>query len=228
VTVADNGLQALERLDGVDFDIVLMDVQMPEMNGLEATRAIREIERGTGRHVPIVAMTAHAMSGDRERCLDAGMDDYLTKPIRAEALVTYVERLTMLEKTKPIAGAPVASGNSVEVLDLKEALDRVDGDRELLGEIANIFLADAAEMLQAVRAAVESNDANALNRAAHRLKGSVVTFAAGPAADAALVLELLGRDGQLEGAAEATRRLEIEVERLIVALTPLVDERPAA
>ncbi len=227
VTVADNGLQALERLDGVSYDIVLMDVQMPEMNGLEATRAIREIERGTGRHTPIVAMTAHAMSGDRERCLDAGMDDYLTKPIRAEALVTYVERLTMAEKTE-ITKAHGSSSNHVEVMDLQEALDRVDGDRDLLGEIANIFLVDVAEMVQAVHAAVGANDATALNRAAHRLKGSVVTFAAGPAADAALVLELKGRDAQMDGAADAARRLEKEVDRLIVALTPLVNQEPAA
>jgi HPt (histidine-containing phosphotransfer) domain-containing protein len=113
-------------------------------------------------------------------------------------------------------------------LDLKEALDRVDGDRELLGELANLFLADAAAMLQAVRTAVASNDAGALNRAAHRLKGSVMTFAASAAADAALVLELQGRDKQLDGAAEATRRLETEIERLIVALTPLVSRQPAA
>jgi two-component system sensor histidine kinase/response regulator len=229
VTVADNGLQALERLTGRTFDVVLMDVQMPEMNGLEATRAIRDIECGTGRHVPIVAMTAHAMSGDRERCLEAGMDDYLTKPIRAEALVTYVERLTMSENTKPsIEQTSSAPAQSDQVLDLQEALDRVDGDRELLSEIANLFLADADEMMDVVRKAVEAKDGPALHRAAHRLKGSVVTFAAAPAADAALVLELLGRDGQVDGAPEALKRLEVEIARLVDALTPLVKQQPAA
>ena len=229
VTVADNGLQALEHLTGRTFDVVLMDVQMPEMNGLEATRAIREIECGTGRHVPIVAMTAHAMSGDRERCLEAGMDDYLTKPIRAEALVTYVERLTMSENTKPsIEQRSPAPAPSDQVLDLQEALDRVDGDRELLSEIAGLFLADADEMMDVVRKAVEAKDGPALHRAAHRLKGSVVTFAAAPAADAALVLELLGRDGQVDAAPEAFKRLEVEIARLVDALTPLVKQQPAA
>ena len=230
VTVADNGLQALERLNGRTFDVVLMDVQMPEMNGLEATRAIRDIERGTGRHMPVVAMTAHAMSGDRERCLEAGMDDYLTKPIRAEALVTYVERLTMADNVvKPAVGQtappPAASG---PVLDLQEALDRVDGDRDLLSEIAGLFLADVDEMMDVVRKAVEAKDGPALHRAAHRLKGSVVTFAAAPAADAALALELLGRDGQVEAAGEALTRLETEIPRLVDALAPLVKQQPAA
>ena len=230
VTVADNGLQALERLNGHTFDVILMDVQMPEMNGLEATRAIRDIERGTGCHMPVVAMTAHAMSGDRERCLEAGMDDYLTKPIRAEALVTYVERLTMADNVvKPAVGqteqTPAAPG---PVLELQEALDRVDGDRDLLGEIAGLFLADVDEMMDVVRKAVDAKDGPALHRAAHRLKGSVVTFAAAPAADAALALELLGRDGEVEAAGEALTRLEAEIPRLVDALAPLVKQQPAA
>ncbi len=229
VTVADNGLQALERLNGHTFDVVLMDVQMPEMNGLEATRAIRDIERGTGRHMPIVAMTAHAMAGDRERCLEAGMDDYLTKPIRAEALVSYVERLSMTDNSQPSTGlagqTPAPAG---PVLDLQEALDRVDGDRDLLSEIADLFLADVDEMMDVVRKAVEANDGPALHCAAHRLKGSVVTFAAAPAADAALALELLGRDGQVDAAPEAFKRLEMEIPRLVDALTPLVKRQPAA
>jgi CheY-like chemotaxis protein len=228
VTVADNGLQALERLNGGVFDVVLMDVQMPEMNGLDATRAIRDIERGTGRHMPIVAMTAHAMSGDRERCLAAGMDDYLTKPIRAEALVTYVERLTMSDNAKPVEPTGRTPAASEQVLDLQEALERVDGDRDLLNEIAGLFLADVDEMVDVVRKAVEAKDADAIHRSAHRLKGSVVTFAAAPAGDAALVLELMGRDGQIDAAPDAFKRLEFEVGRLVAALKPLVKQQPAA
>ena len=114
------------------------------------------------------------------------------------------------------------------MLELQEALDRVDGDRELLCEIAGLFLADAEEMMDVVRKAVDAKDGPALHRAAHRLKGSVVTFAAAPAADAALVLELLGRDGQVERRAEAFTRLEVEIARLVDALTPLVKQQPAA
>ncbi len=219
VAVADNGGEALERLGTFTPQIILMDVQMPEVNGLEATRAIRLLEQGTGRHVPIVAMTAHAMSGDRERCLEAGMDDYLTKPIRAEALVAHVERLAMNgpeDTTSPAAAVPDHA-----VFDLDEALGRVDGDRELLAEIAGLFLADATPMLDAVRTALAAGDPERMGRAAHRLKGSVLTFGAARASGAAQAIEELGRSGRLDGAADLVRTLETEVRRLVTALAPL-------
>jgi PAS domain S-box-containing protein len=226
VVVAENGRVALERIERRHFDIVLMDVQMPEMNGLEATRAIRVLERSTGRHVPIVAMTAHAMSGDRERCLESGMDEYLTKPIRAEALVAQVERLAMAEHE--VETTPDGGHQPAPVMALDEALGRVNGDRELLAEIAGIFLSDVDSMMQAVRAAIDANDADALGRAAHRLKGSIITFAAGPAGDAALTLELLGRSERLESAAAAFSILEVEVSRFIEALTPIAGGQPTS
>jgi HPt (histidine-containing phosphotransfer) domain-containing protein len=114
-----------------------------------------------------------------------------------------------------------------QVLDFQEALNRVDGDRDLLAEVANLFLTSADEMLEAIRRAVVAKDAPALHRAAHRLKGCVVTFAAAPAADAALTLELLGRAGRVDGAPEAFTRLETEVGRLIEALAPLGKPQPA-
>ena len=130
---------------------------------------------------------------------------------------------------KPAVGqteqTPAAPG---PVLELQEALDRVDGDRDLLGEIAGLFLADVDEMMDVVRKAVDAKDGPALHRAAHRLKGSVVTLAAAPAADAVLALELLGRDGQVEAAGEALTRLEAEIPRLVDALAPLVKQQPAA
>jgi CheY-like chemotaxis protein len=100
VTVAKNGVEALEALNQREFDLVLMDVQMPEMDGFEATAAIRKRERKTGKHITIIAMTAHAMAGDRERCLQAGMDDYLTKPIRPELLVDALKRCSLLTVTE--------------------------------------------------------------------------------------------------------------------------------
>ena len=186
VTVAENGREALERLSGATFDIVLMDVQMPEMNGLDATRAIRLGEHATGQHVPIVAMTAHAMAGDRERCLAAGMDEYLTKPIRAEALISHVERFAMKAQ-------PTSSGVPAPAFNLDETLERVDGDLDLLAEIAGLFLADAPAMLADIIAAVAAGDAQEVSRSAHRLKGSILTFGAPTAAAVALRLEENGR-----------------------------------
>jgi CheY-like chemotaxis protein len=219
VTVAENGRQALERLAAGTFEIVLMDVQMPEMNGLEATRAIRAAERQTGQHLPIVAMTAHAMAGDRERCLAAGMDEYLTKPIRAEALISHVERTAM---SPPSPGTP---GASDVVFDLHEALQRVDGDRDLLAEVADIFLTDAPGMLQDVVEAVQQNDAEAVGRTAHRIKGSILTFAAPAAANVALKLEQGGRIGDLSSARADVERLDLEVQRLSRVLRGLIDSR---
>jgi PAS domain S-box-containing protein len=219
VVVAENGRQALDRFTAAVPDVILMDVQMPEMNGLEATRAIRELEQGTGRHVPIVAMTAHAMSGDRERCLAAGMDEYMTKPIRAEALVTQVERLGMSARDE--AATPT---DDVPPFDRAAALDRVDGDRGLLAEIAGIFLSDIPAMLESVKAAQTAGDPAALTRAAHRVKGSVLTFAAGPSSDAALALEQLGRTGEMAGADRLVRTLELELDRLASALKPLLHQ----
>jgi len=193
---------------------------MPEMNGMEATRAIRELERSAGRYVPIVAMTAHAMSGDRERCLAAGMDDYMTKPIRAEALVTLVERLGMNARDE--AASQVSGERSP--FDRSAAMERVDGDRGLLAEIAGIFLTDVSAMLESVRAAQAAGDANALTRAAHRIKGSVLTFAAGPSSDAALALEQLGRTGTVAGGEPLVRTLELELDRLAAALKPLLHQ----
>jgi CheY-like chemotaxis protein len=167
-----------------------MDVQMPEMDGLAATAAMRLEERGTGRHVPVVAMTAHAMEGDRERCLAAGMDGYVTKPVEAEALVAAVESAA-LSRFDPAAAAA-----------------RLGGDRRLLREMLGLFLGESPAMLAAVERAVASGDAGALRRAAHVLKGSVANFAAPRPVEAARVLEKMGVEGDLSGAPKALRELE--------------------
>ena len=218
MTLAENGREALDRLSEAPFDIVLMDVQMPEMNGLDATRAIRAGEHSTGRHLPIVAMTAHAMAGDRERCLAAGMDEYLTKPIRAEALISHVERFAMSTNPSP-------SHKPAPAFNLHEALQRVDGDRDLLAEIAGIFLSDAPGMLADVVAAVAAGNAAEVSRTAHRLKGSILTFGAPDAAAAALSLEKNGREGELTTAQASVKRLAAEVERLRGELESLVQEQ---
>jgi PAS domain S-box-containing protein len=215
VAVAGNGreaLDALEKATSRGFDVVLMDLQMPEMDGLEATAVIRQKEKATGRHLPIIAITAHALKGDRERCLAAGMDDYLAKPIQAKELLAAVEGavLPAVERRESVPAEP----RPEEILDRVTALARVDGDAKLLGELARLFLADTARLLSAVRQAVTRGDAKALEFAAHAMKSSVGNFAAHAAFEAAARLEMSGRQGDLAEAQEAYAALQQEIERL--------------
>src|SRR5262249_37071093 len=152
----------------------------------EATAAIRQHEQATGAHVPIVAMTAHAMKGDRERCLAAGMDAYISKPIRAEELFAVLGDLAPSPQPKPASGPPPE-----QVVDLDEALGRLGGDRDLLRELAATFLDQAPRWMDAIRQALDRQDAGQLKTSAHPLKGSLGTFAARAAAEAALRLETL-------------------------------------
>jgi PAS domain S-box-containing protein len=212
VTVANNGQEALGRVMAESFDLVLMDVQMPEMDGLEATAAIRRLESATDRRLPIVAMTAHAMVGDRERCLEAGMDDYLSKPIRARELLAIIEQV--------IAGVSMTGDGKQEpaAVDWAAALERLQGDRELLEELVGVIRQEAPKLLAAVRAAVERGDAPSLKLAAHTLKGSLGNFAAAKAVEAAKRLESMGKQGDLSEARSALATLEREINRFLPAL----------
>jgi PAS domain S-box-containing protein len=218
VVVADNGKEALAALEREPFDLVLMDVQMPEMGGLEATAVIRRQEQGTGKHLPVVAMTAHAMKGDRERCLAAGMDGYVSKPVQAQELFDTVARLGAAD------GRPFPADGAADVLNRGELLDRVGDDRALLREMVQAFLDSGPEMLADARRAAGRPDALALQRAAHTVKGALANLAAPAAAAAAERLEALARDGDLAPAAAACTALEDAVERLKPALARLLDE----
>jgi CheY-like chemotaxis protein len=163
VIVAGDGREALATLEKFSFDgfdLVLMDVQMPEMDGYKATAAIRERETATGKHLPIVAMTARAMKGDRERCLEAGMDEYISKPIEVEQLLAVIEGSVplSLKSRQPL------EKNSKQVVDWSEALARVEGDRQLLADLARLFFEGCPKLLGALREAIESRDAGALER----------------------------------------------------------------
>jgi two-component system, sensor histidine kinase and response regulator len=208
VTVVGTGREVLAHLENGSYDLVLMDVQMPDMDGFETTAAIRAKEKETGGHLPIVAMTAYAMKGDRERCLAAGMDRYVSKPIRAQELFETIERVAVPIALEQEPSAPT------EVLDLSAALSRVGDDRELLGELASLFLEEAPRLTQDIAAAIAANDARALRAAAHSLKGAVDNFAAKGAFAAAWRLETMGRNGNLFGAAETFAELETELRQL--------------
>jgi HPt (histidine-containing phosphotransfer) domain-containing protein len=197
---------------GIDtrrFDLILMDVQMPDIDGLRATSEIRGREKAGGGHIPIVALTASAVQDDRECCLAAGMDGYLTKPLRMPALLQAIEQAAPAEPPAP------------PVLDERALFARLNGDRNLLGELIGVFLADSVQMQQAVAAAIEAGDAAALCLAAHKLKGAVANFSAPSTQEAALRLETLGRQQDLSQAPAAYATLEKEVTRLRQALEDL-------
>ena len=216
VTVVGNGREAVEALERQRFDLALMDIQMPEMDGLTATVAIRKRERTTGRHVPIIAMTAHAMAGDRERFLEGGMDGYISKPVKFEDLFDAIEQLGVVPNGGD--GASRDASAVERVFDHKKALASLDGDTDLLCEVIDIFLETCPELLDAVRKAVEKRDAEAVERAAHSLKGAVATLSALDAAATAQRLETMGREGGLAEAQEVCAMLEGQMQRLESAL----------
>jgi CheY-like chemotaxis protein len=209
VTIAANGREALAAFDKQRFDVVLMDVQMPEMGGFDATAAIRKKEEATGGRVPIVAMTAHAMKGDRERCLAAGMDEYVTKPLDSRKLCTLVEAL---------AGAALEPTEPDDSLLTSQVLARVGGDRELLAEISRLFVDDAPQHLQRIRAAIDARDSEALRRAAHSLKGAAANFDAEGVVNVARTFEQMGRDASFEEHETLWTALNAETERLLSVL----------
>ena len=211
VEVVNNGRAAVERVAEQPFDVVLMDVQMPDMDGIEATAAIRQAEAQTGGHVPIIAMTAHAMKGDRERFLAAGMDGYVAKPVRPHELYAAVE-----------GGGPNDEDGLLSPADLPfewgAALERVGGDEDMLRELAEMFFAECPKLMQQIREHIAGANGPELRRAAHTLKGSAHVFGAEVAAEAAHRLEEIGREEAFADAEEALALLEDEVARLLPAL----------
>ena len=218
VSVAANGKEALAAISRDRFDVVLMDIQMPEMNGLEATAAIREQEKSTGAHIPIMAMTAHAMKGDRDRCLAAGMDTYISKPVNVneffEALESTLATTRQSESNKPAAPSPAT-------LSREAALAQVDGDSDLLVEVIDLFLKDYPRLLAQMDEAIDKGNAATLQRAAHTLKGTLGIFGAGPAITAARELETVARDGRLDGAGAARAQLEEALKMVLPAIAAL-------
>ena len=206
VATASNGLKALIALEKNSFDIILMDVQMPQMDGMEATRRIRMQEKERGGHVPIVAMTAYAMREDRDRCLQAGMDDYVSKPINSKELFAVMERLLGLNPPKD----PAAKGS---VLLLERMLEVLGGDVRELCELIGDYLAECPNQMACIHDALYGEDARELERAAHSLKGSTLNFCSGMVCDLLYELELIGRSGSLdrEAAMAAYGRLEGEM-----------------
>ena len=215
--VAENGRKALEMLEREAFDLILMDVQMPEMGGFDATAAIRAREALVGGHVPIVAFTAHAMAGDRERCLAAGMDDYASKPLRIQELTAIIERLTGDVPRTPVEGDnPPASDLSREALVV-----RFGGNEELLVEVAKTFIAFSERLLKAAAEFANAGEMAGLARTAHSLKSSVGNFGAVEGMNAAAALERVALAGDVQAARGSLARVEVTVSQLRAALTAI-------
>jgi CheY-like chemotaxis protein/HPt (histidine-containing phosphotransfer) domain-containing protein len=214
-TVAGNGREALKAFEAGAFDLILMDLQMPEMDGFEAVAAIRAAEARTGSHIAIVALTAHAMKGDREKCLDCGFDGYLSKPIRTPDLIQALKDFAPASPAEVTAEDP---DPQVPPFDHGAALESMGGDLGLFGEVARIFLDDAPRLTEQTREAIRQSDAKALSRAAHTLKGAAGHFAAPEVIDAARHLEWLGQSDDLAGAGVAMATLQRALDRVLPAL----------
>ena len=230
VELADNGRQALDQVRHRQFDVVLMDAQMPAMNGLEAASAIRSLPDDRRAKVPIIAMTAHAMHEDRQRCLAAGMDDYLSKPIDVAALIARVEFHGTSGRSGPL---PLDRPVSVAQRDREEdyisgALARLGGDAALLHELIRLFRQDAVALVDKMHAGLAIHDAEAVARGAHNLKGLAANFDAAAVVRAAALLERLAGQEKLSTAAGALTELEVALDELTTALSryePPSDDR---
>jgi two-component system, sensor histidine kinase and response regulator len=221
VLVAHNGREALAVAESEKLDVILMDVQMPEMDGFEATAAIREMEARTGRRVPIVGVTAHATARDRRLCLAAGMDTYLSKPIRPDMLFAAIDEVIPGRERAPARRAADHSLAAIEVLDEAGILAVVSGNPGLLRELAELFLEDSPLRLLEIRKALDSGDLDALQRGAHTLKGSASSLCGKRTAELALRLEELADTRDLPAARLSFAALADEVGRLQRALVRL-------
>ncbi len=216
VTVVENGRQALEAMDDQSFDLVLMDIQMPEMDGIEATKRIRLREQDGRLHIPIVAMTAHAMPADRQRCLEAGMDDFISKPFRASDLAKTVDQV--IGRSAEQRRNPDSSGDEpCALVDWNRAFETVGGDRGLLKELIEIFLQERESMLHDLNAAIANGLADDIQRAAHSLKGALNHLGATSVARLAERVEKLEGHERNQASAFADQ-LQNELNQLTVEL----------
>ena len=209
VTIANNGREVLDIMESQPFDLILMDVQMPVIDGLAATNAIREREKDGDGRIPVIAMTAHAMKGYREKCIEAGMDDYIAKPVRARQLYETIEQWSN------------SSTTARTLIDHDKALERIGGNRQGLKKLAGVFVEECPKLLADVGVAVADRDAIALREAAHTLKGAVDVFAARRAVDTAAQLEEMGQNDNLKKIDHTWLTMQHQAEQIMTEVAQL-------
>jgi CheY-like chemotaxis protein/nitrogen-specific signal transduction histidine kinase/HPt (histidine-containing phosphotransfer) domain-containing protein len=216
VTIAGDGEQVLAALRNGSFDVILMDAQMPRLDGLETTAVIRREESKTQRHIPIIAITAHALQGDREKCLAAGMDEYLAKPVKSGRLLQVVRALTAYHDEQEASGKNAALSEQKSFFDREELLDHVGHDVTILQRMVSVFAENTPRRLEAISRAISMNDGTTLEGLVHKLRGAVTTFYSDAAVEAALDLEIAAR--KCDFAAAQTSYLMLD--RVLKRLTP--------
>jgi signal transduction histidine kinase/DNA-binding response OmpR family regulator len=224
VRAVENGKAAVKAFEHEPFDLILMDIQMPEMDGIEATRLIREKEKKIGGHIPIVAVTAYGMTGDRERFLALGMDDYLTKPIRRERVLSLIEELTASASQKACEISQVRTGYDPNVFNADEFLAMVGGSQKLASELIRIYLETLPEIMTRIRESICKQDSRELLFSSHSLKGMSLNLAAGAVSKRSLELEKMGRCNELGNAADSYNFLKQESEELKAALNSFLNK----
>ncbi|MBF0474296.1 MAG: PAS domain S-box protein [Deltaproteobacteria bacterium] len=229
VDIANNGAEAVEKFAEGDYDLILMDVQMPVMDGFKATRIIRQKEELSGKHIPIIAMTAYAMKGDRERCLNSGMDEYLTKPISPEKLYDIINMVMTGEPTPSLGlvGYSHLETDNLsplhEIFDQNDLLQRVLDQVDLAKEMVTGFIAQCPSSLERIERAIQAKISEALREESHFLKGSAGNVSAIGISKAAAELEQMAKEGNFQTAAEVYRELVNQVEAARPILVKFVE-----
>jgi two-component system sensor histidine kinase/response regulator len=235
VALVANGVEAVATWKSQPFDVIMMDMQMPEMDGFEAVARIRGNEKESGGHIPIVAMTAHALVGDRDRCLAAGMDGYVSKPLDSQKLLDCIDlavgRNASEAKTRaaePETPPPLLDPVNTNVID-EAMLDKlVGGDTPLLRELIRIYFETSPKLIEEIDSAIIKSDSKKLRDAAHALKGAVSNFAAIPALQACAALEHIGTSGKLADASSAREELRKHLDAFHAKLSTMVAEAARA
>jgi CheY-like chemotaxis protein/HPt (histidine-containing phosphotransfer) domain-containing protein len=211
-----DGIEALQSLDKTQYDIVLMDVQMPEMDGLTATKIIREKERQNGKHIPIIALTAYAMKGDKEQCIEAGMDDYISKPFNPKMLQQIIDKF--IKNSTENNGDIFMISNNKDIFDSSFLMNRVENDEKLFFEIIELFLIDTQLQLENLKSALDSKDTAQVKFITHTIKGSASNVGSNSIKDIAMQIQTSIEEDNLDKTSSLYKTLEDEFEKLKIVL----------